>query len=95
MTWVIAFALRELDERVGDARALQLDDLRAELLREADVVLQRDVIVRLDAARLLLRRFDVDGEPVGREPAGDARADAQQRSSRCRATPSPPSPSRE
>src|SRR5437773_9330692 len=66
------FSLRKLDEQVGDARALQLHHLGAELLREADVVGERDMIVRLDAAWLLPGRLDVDGEPVRREPARDA-----------------------
>ena len=95
MTWVMPSRFANSTSASATREPFSLTTFAPSCLREADVVRQRDVIVGLDAARLLVRRLDVDGEPVRRQPAGDARADAQQRSSRCRATPSPPSPSRE
>ena len=74
-----ALALRELDERVGHLRALQLHDLRAELLRKPDVVGQRHVILRARCAPAPPGRLHVHGVPVRRQTSGDARADAEQR----------------
>ena len=80
MTWVIAFALRELDQRVGDARALQLarPSRRAAPRSGCCPPAPRDRagLIRPGSS---LRRLDVDGVPVRRQASGDARADAQQR----------------
>ena len=73
-----AFAAGELDQRVGDALALELDHARAKMLGEADVVHQGAVRGRSDTPRLLARRLHVHGVPVGRQPAGDPRPGAQQ-----------------
>src|SRR3954452_24583349 len=59
-----ALALCELDKGVGDARAGQPDDSRAELFRKKNVVRQRHVILRLDAAGAFLRGFDIHRVPI-------------------------------
>src|SRR6266542_352619 len=73
-----ALAPGEINQRVGDVGALQLDHLGAEFLGETQALRERDVIFRVDAARLFARRFDVNGVPVRSQPPGDARSDAQQ-----------------
>src|ERR1019366_2481472 len=70
------FLPREFDQRVGDLRAAQLDDLRAELLGEADVVLHRLLVVGVAGPSVM--SFHSDSEPLRVAPPGQPRADAQE-----------------
>src|SRR5262245_39499250 len=73
-----SFAPGEIYQRIGDVGAFQFDHLRPELLSETQAFRERNIILRVDAARLFARRFDVDGVPVRGQPPGDARSDSQQ-----------------
>src|SRR5262245_54986563 len=73
-----ALAPGEINQPVGDVGPLQFVNLRSELLGEAQALCKYDVILRVDAARLFARRFDVNGVPVRSQPPGDARSDAEQ-----------------
>src|SRR5262245_9807985 len=73
-----ALAPGEIDQRVGDVGALQFYYFRAEFLGETQALRERDEILRVDAAWLFARRFDVNGVPIRSQPPGDARSDAQQ-----------------
>src|SRR5207237_549743 len=72
------FTARKLNQRVGDMARLEPHNLRTEFFREAYILLQSGVVFRLDPPRFFARRLDIDGIPIGRESAGDARTCAQQ-----------------
>src|SRR5581483_2871463 len=57
---------------------LQPNELRSELARELDALLQAPVRLRRDVRGSLARGLDVDRVPVARETPGHARAAAQQ-----------------
>src|SRR5215813_8071166 len=71
------FFARVINERIGDATAFKFHDFCAEGFSEANVFVQDNVIVWIDAAGLLLGGFNIDSDPIRRQPPGDAGARAQ------------------